>query len=513
LIFNFLQKSPISISYFIFSFSFMQNHRFFGFALLCVLFLFGASPSSNNLFAQPCGSKVSEADAAFMRGYRTPMRSFGIGETRGIRDFPIQAHVVTKLNGTGGVDLKLVKEAINNLNNYYFNANVRFVLLDEVKYIKNPNWYEFDTNEEEAMCSANDVKGVINMYFCGAVTMQGTELCGYAYFPNSQSNLMKKDRVIMQNTCVDDACTLPHEMGHFFSLYHTHGKSNFGSTDEFVNGQNCGIAGDEMCDTPADPMVFGKINNDCRYTGSDRDKNGQAFNPPTTNMMSYSNNQCLREFSAQQYARINYAAFNLRNYLQFPNRAPTNAPSTATTNTPIAEARSRKLSGELELKIEQQAVPVTLDGNLYKGSKKYYSGTSYQVTVKNGEPAYVYVIGSDLTTATSTLYPLDGKSSYLDKKDQKILLPSAGDRYTMDETKGKDFLCVLYSREELNIEQVREQMQQQKGTFMQRLYKVLGQQVVPSNQILYAANGKMSFNANTYAQQNIVPIVIELIHL
>jgi Domain of unknown function (DUF4384)/Pregnancy-associated plasma protein-A len=484
----------------------MQNR--FWFVALCAQFLFGVS-----LIAQPCGSKVTDADAAFMRGFRTPMRSFGIGETHGIRDFPIQAHVVTKLNGTGGVDMKQVKDAINNLNNYYFNANVRFVLLDEVKYIKNPAWYEFDTNEEEAMCSANDIKGVINMYFCGAVTMQGTELCGYAYFPNSQSNLMRKDRVIMQNTCVDDGCTLPHEIGHFFSLYHTHGKSNFGSTDEFVNGQNCGVAGDEMCDTPADPMVFGKIDDNCRYTGKEKDKNGQSFNPPTSNMMSYSNNQCLREFTAQQYARINYGAFNLRNYLQFPNQKTT-IPSTAASTTPIAEARSRKLSGELDLKIEQQAVPITLvDGNLYKGTKKYYSGTSYQVTVKNGEPAYVYVIGSDLTNATNTLYPLDGKNGYLDQKNQKVLLPSANERYTMDETKGKDILCVLYSREQLDIENVRAQMQQQRGTFMQRLYKVLGQNVVPSNQILYSANGKMSFAANTYAQQSIVPIVIELIHL
>ena len=315
----------------------------------------------------------------------------------------------------------------------------------------------------------------------------------------------------MQNTCVDDACTLPHEIGHFFSLYHTHGKSNFGSTDELANGQNCGVAGDEMCDTPADPMVFGKIDDNCRYTGKDKDKNGQSFNPPTSNMMSYSNNQCLREFTAQQYARINYGAFNLRNYLQFPNQK-TNVPSTAATTTPIAEARSRKLSGELELKIEQQAVPVTLDGNLYKGTRKYYTGTSYQVSVRNGEPAYVYVIGSDLTNATNTLYPLDGKTGYLDPKNQKVLLPSAAERYTMDETKGKDFLCVLYSREALDIETVRAQMQEQRGTFMQRLYKVLGQQVVPSNQILYAANGKMSFTANTYAQQNIVPIVIELLH-
>jgi hypothetical protein len=476
---------------------------------VCAIGLLGAT----TMFAQPCGSKVTDADAAFMRTYRAPMRSYGVGETRGIRDFPIQAHIVTHNNGTGGVDIATIKTAINTLNNYYFNANVRFVLLDEVHYIKSNAWYDFDTNEEEAMCSANDVKGVINMYFCGTVAMQGTELCGYAYFPNSQSSLMKKDRVVMQNTCVDDACTLPHEVGHFFSLYHTHGKTNFGSTDELVNGSNCGIAGDEMCDTPADPMVFNKISNDCKYVGNDRDKNGQTFNPPTMNMMSYSNNNCLREFTPQQYARINYGAFNLRSYLKFPNKIQT-VPATASPSetAPTIAAKSTKLSGELELKIEQQMVPVKLDGNLYKGIKPYRSGTSYQVTVKNAEPAYVYVIGSDLTYNTQPLYPLDGQDAFLRVKNQKVLLPSEGDRYTMDDTKGKDFLCVLYSREELDLENVTSRMRNSSGTFMQRLYKTLGQSVVPSNQVQYSLAGRMSFTANTFGRQGVVPIVIELIH-
>ena len=477
-------------------------------AVVCCLFiLLGATTA----FAQPCGSKVSDSDAAFMRTFRAPMRSYGVGETRGIRDFPIQAHILTHNNGTGGVDIKTIKTAINTLNNYYFNANVRFVLLEDVHYIKSNAWYDFDTNEEEAMCSENDVKGVINMYFCGTVAMQGTELCGYAYFPNSQSSLMRKDRVIMQNTCTDDACTLPHEMGHYFSLYHTHGKTNFGSTDELVNGSNCGIAGDEMCDTPADPMVFGKISNDCKYIGNDRDRSGQNFNPPTTNMMSYSNNSCLREFTVQQYARINYGAFNLRSYLKFPNKTPAAPASATTAETPIA-AKSTKLSGELELKIEQQMVPVKLDGNLYKGTKPYRSGTSYQVTVRNAEPAYVYVIGSDLTYNTQPLYPLDGQDAYLRTKNQKVLLPSESDRYTMDDTKGKDFLCVLYSREELDLENVTTRMRNATGTFMQRLYKTLGQSVVPSNQVQYSVAGRMSFSANTYGRQGVVPIVIELIH-
>ena len=268
-----------------------------------------------------------------------------------------------------------------------------------------------------------------------------------------------------------------------------------------------------MCDTPADPMVFGKIDNNCRYTGNDKDKNGQAFKPNTANMMSYSNNSCLQEFSAQQYARINYAAFQLRTYLQFPNKVQS-VPANTSASAPVASNAPRvsKLSGELDLKIEKQAVPVELDGNLYRGKMAYTSGTSYQVAVKNGEPAYVYVVGADLKYEPQPLYPQSGQNAYFKVKDQKVLLPSENERYTMDNVKGKDFLCVLYSRQELDIESITANMKSAKGTFMQRLYSSLGDKIVPANQILYAQGGKMAFNASTIGNQAIVPIVIVLRH-
>ncbi len=484
----------------------MKNQSFFSHVGRAVLLLCLVA-AVNAVYAQPCGSKVSAEDAAFMKVHRTAMRSYSVGETRGIRDFPIQAHIVTKVNGSGGADIPTIKAAINTLNNYYVNANVRFVLLDEIKYIRNNEYYDLDTKEEDALCNPNDLKGVINMYFVGSLMMQGTELCGYAYFPNNQSSLMKKDRVIMQNTCVDDACTLPHEMGHYFALYHTHGKTNFGTTDELVSKANCGVAGDELCDTPADPMIFGKVDRDCRYIGKDKDKNGALYAPPTTNMMSYSNNNCLREFTKEQYARINHAAFNLRNYLQFPNK---NTPAPIATNTPASNTPV-KLSGEMELKIENQTVATRLDGNLYVGTKPYYSGTSYQVSVKNNDPAFVYVIGADLTAQITQLFPMSNQSAQMNARS-RVLLPSPSERFTMDDTIGKDYLCVLYSRNELDINSVTTKMAASKGTFMQRLYMALGQQIVPANQIGYATNGRLAFSATAFGAQNVVPVIIELKH-
>ncbi|MEM9896947.1 MAG: T9SS type A sorting domain-containing protein [Bacteroidota bacterium] len=110
---------------------------------------------------------------------------------------------------------------------------------------------------------------------------------------------------MMDNACAMNGSTLPHEIGHYFSLYHTHGKTNNGTTDELVDGTNCADTGDDICDTPADPNLSGKVqNSNCAYTGTDTDANGAAFVPNTRNIMSYSTKACRDEFSTGQYERI-----------------------------------------------------------------------------------------------------------------------------------------------------------------------------------------------------------------
>jgi len=136
----------------------------------------------------------------------------------------------------------------------------------------------------------------------------GSSLCGYAYYPGGP------DVILMKNRCAINGSTLPHEIGHFFSLIHTHGSSNIFLTDELVNGSNCDTAGDLICDTPADPQLGSdNVNTSCVYTGTFIDGNGDSFVPDPNNIMSYSRKECRTQFSTQQFARI-YATFqNTRN--------------------------------------------------------------------------------------------------------------------------------------------------------------------------------------------------------
>ncbi len=465
---------------------------------LVLLTLICLSCNPEQLLSQSCGTVISQEQEAYVKKFLPQMNAFDGALSRGIRDFPLQVHILRESNGQGGMTLNNLKAAVTTLNSFYINANIRFVVLDDIHYIDDDEFFDFDTGDEEDFCGEHDVPNVINIYFFNSIRTGMHTLCGYAYFPQG------KDRVLMTNACAINGSSLPHEFGHYFMLYHTHGKSNTGSTDELVDGSNCNSAGDKVCDTPPDPNLSGKVSEDCIYIGSGSDKNGMNYKPDTYNMMSYAPKVCRQHFTPGQYARINYTALNHRGYLKFPPKRPKKI---IPGKEPMA-----KLSGELILEIEGQKLETKLDENLYKSIDGFYENTNYQLSIINNEPAYVYVIGSNLKKQTDVLFPLEGQSAFLSKQGSRVALPGGDYMYQMDDVKGNDYLCVLYSKKPLDIKNVINQMRFKSGTFMQRLYKTLGDDVVPMNKIKYDEKGELKFSAESKSK-TIVPIVVEMKHL
>jgi PKD repeat protein len=188
---------------------------------------------------------------------------------------------------------------MNVMNAFYANANMQFYICDGINYIDDSNYYDFVDTDETALTSANNVTNLINIYFTNSATSGGNPVCGYAYYPGGP------DTIIMVNSCALNGSTLAHEMGHFFSLRHTHG----GTANELVDGSNCTTEGDYLCDTPADPTLsYSNVNSSCNYIGTATDANGDTYVPDPNNVMSYSRKECRTLFSPQQYARL-YATF------------------------------------------------------------------------------------------------------------------------------------------------------------------------------------------------------------
>jgi hypothetical protein len=232
-----------------------------------------------------------------------------------INSIPIKAHILRNSDGTGGLSISELNSAIDNLNSIYTGAFMEFFLCDGINYISNDTFYNhFEKSEESVVTRGNNVEGVINIYFTKYVEISdGNSLCGYA------NTFGGPDVIVMNNDCATNGSSLAHEVGHFFSLIHTHGPSNSNLTTELIDGSNCDTDGDGICDTPADPQLStSNVNSSCVYTGTATDDNGDSFNPDTENIMSYSRSSCKSHFSPQQLARL-YAFYkSARHYLSCP---------------------------------------------------------------------------------------------------------------------------------------------------------------------------------------------------
>lgn len=227
------------------------------------------------------------------------------------KQIPIKVHIIRSSDGSEGLSDNELEEAIANLNETFVGAFMEFFICDGINYIDNNTFYQFKSDKEKSLVDANYVSGMINIYFTDAIANASNEsICGYTY------NKKDYDVIMMQNDCATNSSSLAHEIGHYFSLIHTHGADNSQLTKELVNGSNCSSEGDQICDTPADPHLTCKnVNNFCKYIGDITDANGDLFQPDTKNIMSYSYKGCRSNFSEQQLARMYAYYMTVKNYL------------------------------------------------------------------------------------------------------------------------------------------------------------------------------------------------------
>jgi PKD repeat protein len=318
-----------------------------------------------------------------------------------ISSVPIKAHIIRNDSGAGGLSESQLNAAIANMNTFYANAFLEFFLCDGINYINSSEYYDFETNEQDAMTAVHNLDNAINIYFTNSVVSSdsGSGLCGYAYFPGGP------EVILMDNSCAINGSTLPHEMGHFFALSHTHGGVNGTLTTELVDGSNCDTDGDFICDTPADPQLgYGNVNSSCNYVGSATDANGDNFIPQPLNIMSYSRKECRTLFTPGQYARI-YGVYQAsRSVMACPN-----------FNVDLTANFTRDCSNSMAVAFTDNSVGATswewdIDGDdiidyttqnpshVYNGAGKY----DVTLTISNGSESLTKVYQDYITVGGET---------------------------------------------------------------------------------------------------------------
>lgn len=172
------------------------------------------------------------------------------------------------------------------------------------------------------------------------------------------------------------------------------------------------------------------------------------------------------------------------------------------------------LNGEAEFKLlSGETMGATFDtgSGIYKMIKPYESGTQFRFYMNNYQPAYVYVVGSDLSNKSFRIFPYsDSVCAYLGYKSNKVAIPDEDHYVYMDNNKGKDYFCILYSKYKLDVNEILTNLEKASGDFKTRLEKVLAGKLIDPDRIEYQKD-VIRFDAKS-GNQTIVPIIIEIIH-
>lgn len=218
---------------------------------------------------------------------------------------PMTVHVVRRADGTGGIGAAAIANAIDGANELFLGTGIQFCQTGEPWFIDDDNFFQCVCGSDNSLLrTIGRVEGTANVYFVPNLRDGGQSLCGLATYPGTSNS-----GVVLRNSCVASASiqsTFAHELGHFLDLLHTH-DSSLGV--ECADGRNCQTAGDLVCDTPADPNLYGRTSPNCRYQGP---QNGGCagdapYAPMVENIMSYARSSCRDTFTPGQIERMRAA--------------------------------------------------------------------------------------------------------------------------------------------------------------------------------------------------------------
>ena len=235
---------------------------------------------------------------------------------------PIKFHMVAQSNGRGrATDANLLNQMCT-INEAFGELGIKFYLKDGVNYLDNGALYDSPTIliVVTQMQNIRDDEAV-NVFVVGNAQNPQVEGVGrtLGYYSPSTVQADTDWIVVRQDEIAGGGMTLLHELGHFFSLPHPFNGWDFdpynpsrhgspapesapnGRLTELADGSNCEVAGDMLCDTPADYLYFSQLNsNTCSYNLPMIDPQGDTLQPDPTLIMGYFLDRCMDRFTPEQ---------------------------------------------------------------------------------------------------------------------------------------------------------------------------------------------------------------------
>lgn len=145
-----------------------------------------------------------------------------------------------------------------------------------------------------------------------------------------------------------------------------------------------------------------------------------------------------------------------------------------------------QLAGGIELEIVNGGnMELTqLRPGYYKINKSYPSGTQFKIKIINHSTGFLYVFASDLSEEIFGLFP-PAVTSAAFSREASFYVPDENTPIEIDETIGTDYLCVLFSKEDLDITGIHNEIKKASGHFETKVASTLSGKLVPQNQIKF----------------------------
>ena len=170
-----------------------------------------------------------------------------------------------------------------------------------------------------------------------------------------------------------------------------------------------------------------------------------------------------------------------------------------------------QLSGGIELEIVAggKMELTQLRAGYYKIKESYPSGTQFKIKVINHSTGFLYVFASDLTGEIFPLFPPDLTSAAF-SKEASFYVPDENTPIEIDETIGTDYLCVVFSKEDLDINYLYDQIKSVNGHFETKIIDTLSDKLVPQELIEFKSS-TADFSVEK-SDKSIVVLIIEHEH-
>jgi hypothetical protein len=145
----------------------------------------------------------------------------------------------------------------------------------------------------------------------------------------------------------------------------------------------------------------------------------------------------------------------------------------------------------------------------------YPAGTMFRIQFTSSQPAYVYVIATDARRSPlEQLFPDPDEniSALLNfTSEVSVSIPDEKQYIQLDETAGEDYLCVIYSKEELNISTIANSLKNNPAkSFVKIVKEALADAIVDDSEVTFEKN-RIAFKAASL-NHTAVPIFVKIKH-